>query len=485
MLFFRLTLFVLLSSFWALGIYGTAAENQTVKTSSQQKKQIATWQEAVAVAYDFNPQIRLARASVEIAKNQKRQAQSEWAPTLDAHASYEIQDSKKDNPTNAEPDYLRRPTQFGVTAKQNLFAGGGTTARIAQGRASVEAALFELEETEEQVFFELFQVILEIIVSNELRIFHKHNTEISRTLYRQTAARAEVGEISNTDVFMAKAKLAESESKYVEAVSRWEVAQASFEQLTGQKAAETFPWPELPFDIPQNDRMLLQKVLKQNHLVKSSARKERAASKNVHSQTASQMLPSLDLSADATRDMQDGTFKSPEVTYSRDPKSVNLGAKLALRIPIPTGSGQAIVRRSEQELNQARLNRQKTQLDIYQQTKKARSQLTAAIKNVERFTIELEGNQKALEAMQTEYEQGRRTFVDVSEIQSRKESSYQNLVEARKSSIVQKLKIKSLLGGLTMENLKITPHLYQAERPVPWLTLSRKEKKPKLLIDGA
>lgn len=444
---------------------------------------IAMWRQALQAAYAFNPQIKIAQTKVKSAKDKKRVAQGEWVPTASGNASYTVssQEFRKpvENPSNN--DTLNRPKRLGVSATQNIFASWGSVARWEGAESGVQAEIMDMCEVESAVFVELMKVVLEIIVARELKTFYEGNIKISQTLLAQTRARARVGEINRTDVFMAEAKLAESEARYVEADSRLEVAKTQFFEMTGQEASENFVWPVIGMDFPQDPRALYQLALKNNFSVRSQAFRERSARKDVHSQLSSQMLPSVDLKADAARTIGDQTAYTPNQQFRFKDTQTDVSGFLTLKVPIPFGSEQAVVRQAEQAFNQTRFQRQRYQLNVYQAVLKARNQRIAAEKSVQRYETELRANEKALAAMRAEYAHGGRTYIDVSEIQSRKEQSYQNWLEARKREMIERLQILSLTGKFTAKSLKLDVDLYNPDNYTPWLGLAPETPAPTLL----
>ena len=446
-----------------------------------------TWKQALQAAHAFNPRIKIAEAAVKIEKDKKRQAQGEWVPTARGTASYGVNKKTYDKPVEdpRHTDTLGKPSDFGVAAEQNLFVSFGSIARWQKTEAGYQAALLDLEAAESTVFFDLMQVILEMIVSRELKTFYESNITLSQTLLAQTRARARVGEISRTDVFMAEAKLAESEAKYVESESRLAVAKTQFYEIAGIEPSEDFSWPDLPVKIPENEQELIKLALHQNFSIKAEAFREKSARKEVQSQLSNQMLPSVDLQARAYKSTDNTKYYYNETnTPQYKDRSVDLAGTLSLRVPIPLGKEQAVVRQAEQTFNQSRLKRQQTQLNVYQATLQARNQQKAAHKSVMRYEIELMANKKALDAMQAEYAHGGRTFINVSEIQNRKESSYQNWTEARKREMIERLRILSLTGQLTARSLKLDVSSHAPQSYGPWIGLAPKVSAPVLLTRG-
>ncbi|MGB1230024.1 MAG: TolC family protein [Holosporaceae bacterium] len=459
---------------------------KAIKVQGAQKSaSIKTWQDALAAAYDFSPQIRTARTEVRRTQESKKQAYAEWVPDASGYATYDIEKHNVKKGAPGTTDRLQQPMGYGVRLKQNIFASGGTLARTRKASDAIMASELAMYDKESSVFLETLRAFLEVLVAKQLKEFYKQNAVLSQELFEQTKARFEVGELRHTDTLIAQGKLAESQAKYVEAVGRLAVAKTQLQRFTGCAIDESIlVWPDdIQLHLPKNKNMLIQAVLKGNFSVLAAAKQESASRHEVQSQLSGQMLPSVDLQADAGRQFGNTRFGSAATSTRIKTNDGILKATASLNIPLPLGRQQSLVRVAEQDLNARRLNRQDVQLDVRQRALQAWYQMRSARKGVERYKIELYANERALEAMQEEYLQGTRTFVNVSEVQERKEEAYQNLMEHKKKAMLEGLTILYYTGNLTARTLKLRVAYYDPKAYGPWLGLAPQQDKPQLLTD--
>ena len=453
-----------------------------VQANRSQDAPLKTWQDVLAAAYEFNPKIKSAQTHMRKVQETKNQAYAEWIPDTSGYASYDVEKHMFDKQSQAGTDSLRYPLNYGARLKMNVFASGGTLARTHKASDATTAAELSMYDRESQTLLEAFRAFLEVMVAKQLKEFYKQNALLSQELFEQTKARFEVGELRHTDTLIAQGKLAESQAKYVEAVGRLAVAKTELQRLTGRTIDEDLlTWPDdVELRLPGNETMLVAAVLKGNFAVLAAAKEEGAARYEINSQLSQQMLPSVDVTADAGK--QHGSTRlgnSANPTHKN--KQTILKATASLNIPLPLGRQQSIVRQAEQDLNTRRLNRQDAQLEARQKALQAWYQRKSASKSVERYKIELFANERALEAMQEEYLQGTRTFVQVSEVQERKEEAYQNLMEHKKKALMEGLTLLYYMGRLTAHALKLRVAYYDPKAYGPWLGLSPKQKSPILL----
>ena len=120
------------------------AKQKTAKAiqvqGAKKSASIKTWQDALAAAYDFSPQIRTARTEVRRTQESKKQAYAEWVPDASGYATYDIEKHNVKKGAQNTTDRLQQPMGYGVRLKQNIFASGGTLARTRKASDAIMAA---------------------------------------------------------------------------------------------------------------------------------------------------------------------------------------------------------------------------------------------------------------------------------------------------------------------------------------------------------
>src|SRR5688500_1818867 len=105
-----------------------------------------TWERAVAMARENNPDLKAARASVEQDRARYRALYGDFLPQVTASAGY---DRSGSGGSDSE-DY-----SLGLSARQNLFAGLQDKHELERGRRDLEASEASYELVSAQVAFDL------------------------------------------------------------------------------------------------------------------------------------------------------------------------------------------------------------------------------------------------------------------------------------------------------------------------------------------
>lgn len=440
------------------------------KAESGKPANVQSWKEALEAAYDFNPDLQEARSRVRQQKDGLMGMKSEWMPRVSADVSYGYNDTKEDSAITGIRTNKNTAFSYGAKLSQNISNFGGTQARINSSRASVQAAEFALQQKEAEVFTAVMRTFLEVVMAQRLIRFNEGNVERSKQMHRRAEARFQVGQISKTDVLISAANKADAEARLAESHARLLEAEASFKSLTGKALEKNIDWPEaLGEKAGQDCTVLLRQALQKNPSVLGSLSEERAAKSAVHAKLSEQMLPSVDVNASASQVKRQnrqvvGGLGSPDVRQ--------LTADVVLRVPLPLGSQQAVVRQSEQNLAQTKAKRRSAQLSLQSAVQSNCARLGAALRSVSLHEIEHESQKMALIAMQAEFLEGKRSLVDVSEVQDREERSYQKLVEAKKQYFTESIALKRAMGNFTARALKLNVAYNEAKDYSPWLGLS-------------
>ena len=102
--------------------------------------------EAMALAYDHNPQLNAQRAATRAADEAIAQAKSGFRPTVSADARFGYARTTFNGITTRN-----NPYGYGITVNQNLFNGFQTTNRVEVAEARVRASRELLRQVEQTV----------------------------------------------------------------------------------------------------------------------------------------------------------------------------------------------------------------------------------------------------------------------------------------------------------------------------------------------
>jgi outer membrane protein TolC len=109
---------------------------------------VFTLQDALAAAYQNNPQLEAARAGLRATDEDVSQANAQWRPSINATGSYGVSQGSISGISGA---FSSHPVIGQVAINQPVFSSGRIGARIGRAKADVEAGRGELAATEQAV----------------------------------------------------------------------------------------------------------------------------------------------------------------------------------------------------------------------------------------------------------------------------------------------------------------------------------------------
>ncbi len=194
--------------------------------------------EALADAYNNNPQILAERALLRATDEGVPQALSGWRPT--------VQFTGSAGPTHTEnaPASVFFPTtnlfarNLDLNINQSIYQGGHTVAQTAQAEKSVEAERARNIAVEETVFFAVAQAYLDVIRDQATLDLSINNQTVLRRQLEATNDQFRVGAVTRTDVAQAEARLAGATANRSQAEGNLQVSRANYERVVGHPPQE-------------------------------------------------------------------------------------------------------------------------------------------------------------------------------------------------------------------------------------------------------
>ncbi|MBI1362635.1 MAG: TolC family outer membrane protein [Proteobacteria bacterium] len=397
--------------------------------------------EALDMAASNNPQLLSARAAVRSSDEKLNQAEADYYPDVDANASWSNVNRDFSNGTNSKS----HPKNYGVTLKQEIFSGFGTLAATRAARNTLKATEAGLSELEQSVLLDAVSVYIDVLRDLEVVKLNSYQVEVLDKQLEATKSRFKLGEVTQTDVQQAEARLAAARAEAVNAEGTLVTSRAKFEEIIGT-APENLDWPALHFTLPDNADEVMDRALSEHpSLVKSLA--VLAAQKYTVEGAKSYYYPSL--SAQAT--MEKNIDASGGVNGDFENRTVSLN----LSVPLFHGGEnvsrvrQTIADRegAEQDYQDVRRNVKRELVDamnLYKTVKARQVSLEDAV----------EANRLALRGVEKEAEVGSRTVLDVLDARQEYLSAQVDLAGAKHDSLVSAFRLKAAMGELTGDNLK-------------------------------
>ena len=116
--------------------------------------------DALGVAYETNPQLGAARASLRATDETVASANSRWRPSISATGTYAYDEAKL---SGGGGRYVTHPLETKLGFSQSLFRGGRTYAEFNKAKANVRAARADLTATEQTVLLAAATAYMDVV----------------------------------------------------------------------------------------------------------------------------------------------------------------------------------------------------------------------------------------------------------------------------------------------------------------------------------
>src|SRR5215469_7059903 len=240
--------------------------------------------DALAVAYETNPQLLAQQASLRATDEQVAQANAGWRPTVNAQGSYGVQrfgftpfHPDPANPALTVNEASAHPVQGQLTVTEPIFRGGRTYAQVRRARALVRAGRAQLTGTEEDVLLSAVSAYMDVVRDTAIVQLRQANVALLTKQRDSTQIQFNAGALTRTDVAQSEARLAGAQSDLTTAQAQLATSRAAFLQTIGRPAETLETSPSLP-RTPAAEADVINLAMKQNPQLIAARESERAAS---------------------------------------------------------------------------------------------------------------------------------------------------------------------------------------------------------------
>jgi len=198
---------------------------------------------ALVSAYNTSGLLQQNRAVLRAADEDVATAASQLAPVVSwassaSHSGSDISSFDTSGSISLEADYT-------------LYDGGKSSLGLEAAKFSVLATRSKLVSIEQNVLFEAVTAYLGVIRETENVSLRENNLSVIKEELRAANDRFEVGEITKTDVALAEARLAASNSALAVAKGSYEKAVASYVSAIGEKPG-SLEYPNFVPEVPKS-----------------------------------------------------------------------------------------------------------------------------------------------------------------------------------------------------------------------------------------
>ena len=429
------------------------------------EKPSITLAEALAIAYETNPQLAAQQASLRATDENVAIANGGWRPTISAGGTYAFQQFFF-NPVvvpgvGTFSSISGHPIQAQITVTQPILRGGRTYAQIGRAKAQVRSARATLIAAEQTVLLSAATAYMDVVRDTQVLKLRQHNVEVLQKQAEATSAQFKAGSLTRTDVAQSQARLAAAQSDLTAAQSQLAISNANFIQAIGRTPETLESEPALPPALPTGVDDSITLALKQNPAIVQARENEIAADYSVNDAIGA-MLPTLSLQGQYG--LSQGALISPLGTINTTPggsTSHALTITGQLNVPIyQAGVEEATLRQAKELHAQSQLNVSVSDRQVRDAVAVAWAQFEAAEASIASNEAAQRANEIAFEGVSKEQQVGGRTILDVLNAEQELLNASVALVSAKRNAEVAAFQVLASDGALTAKNLGLKVQLY-------------------------
>jgi len=200
-----------------------------------------TLADAIASAYDRNPQLVQQRYLQKARDEGYVQSRAQYGPTVTAQTQGQH--------THITPlgflatEGTSQETTLSIT--QPLYSSGRIRGQVAAAKAGVLGGREALRQTEQQVVQDVIQVYAGVL-RDEARVeIGRENVTVLERQLQQNAKRHQYGDVTQTDVLQSDARLAAAQIQLAQLEANLAVSRAQYLQIVGHNPGNLDPLPQL------------------------------------------------------------------------------------------------------------------------------------------------------------------------------------------------------------------------------------------------
>ena len=396
-------------------------------------------------AYLNNSKLNAERASMRSTKEEKREAVSEFLPSVTISGYNSSKDSFNSNIDDVNID----PKERSILVEQKIFQGFGGVANLQKKRKGQKLGEFKLKKVEQEILLDAVKAHTEFFLNKKKVNINLSNVDLLERQVETDQNRLEKGEISLTDLSQSESSLAGAKAQLIAAKNDLITSKANFEKIIGKKITEESieSFEENFLKLPES-LASAYKISNFENPDLQIAILEYEKSKLDVTIAGSELSPSATLSY--KRAEQDDISSTVQ---ERTQETVTATATW----PIFSGGKNTFNYRKYKEIR----NQKELLLEDQKKTTKAEvanawSSYQSSKSVLESIRSQVKAAEIANEGITLEYESGtNRTTLEVIQSRSIFLNSRINLASSERNFLISKFNLLAAVGRLTSENLNL------------------------------
>lgn len=432
----------------ALSLLGLAAT-----TGLSLPAQAESLRQALAGAYNTNPEIQAQRAGLRAVDEGVPLARAGLRPTVSSGADYGIQRFEAETTLSTSTSNTN-PRGYSISIKQPLFDGFRTKNRTAQAEAQIQSGREFLLNTEQNVLLQAATAFVDVRRDSAVVRLNRSNLEVLREDLKSTRARFEVGELTRTDVAQSEASVSQAVSTFSQAKANFSSSRAAFRQAVGHPPGKLDPTPSMVSKLPRSRKQALSIAQEEHPAILSALYNVDASDFDIEA-IEGEFLPTVTL---------EGSF-SERWESSSTTRNTKTGLLLG-RLSIPlyqAGAVSARARQARQTAAQRRLDVETVRNQVRAAATVAWDGLIAARAQIVSDNQQVRAARIALEGVRQEAEVGQRTTQDTLDARQLLLNAQVSREISVRNEVVATFSLLAAIGRLNARQLKLAVEIYDPD----------------------
>jgi outer membrane protein len=412
--------------------------------------------EALAKAYQSNPQLNAERARQRATDENVPQALAGYRPQIVASLSGGLQAVRNLLPDNTVQSATLKPWTIGVTVTQTLFNGFKTANSVRVAELQVRSGREALRNVGQGVLLDAATVYTNVLANQSLVEAQRSNVAFLRETLGVTQKRLNAGDVTPTDTAQAEARLNRGLADLNAAEVNLAISQATYTQVIGNPPAQLQPAETVDRYLPRSRDEATNLAFREHPAVMAAGFDVDVASTTIHVAESS-LLPTITLQGSASH----ASEADPTISTLRTDQASIIGQ---MNAPIYDGGTAASQTRQAKELtaqsrlvlDQVRNQARTAAVGAWVANEGAKVAVAASESEVRAATVALQGVRK-------EAAGGQRTTVDVLNSQQDLITAKSRLIGAQRDRVIASYTLLSAIGRLDVKTLALNTPDYLPE----------------------
>jgi adhesin transport system outer membrane protein len=369
-------------------------------------------------------------------------ATSEYYPTVGTELS--TGPERTDGvPTDFEEKDLIANTAT-LYAKQNLFNGGKTSAYVKETDARIYAAAFEVLNVANRTYLDVAEAYVNVIKARDLLGIAEKNALTQERIMRQVREKTEAGFNRVSELYNSESRLVLSKGNYISRQQDLNQALVAFHRLFGRvlepaQFIEPQPTVELPSSLPDAVEVAFER-----HPALKVAKYNIEKTRYSYKKSAASYYPSLDLELK-------GQYR--EDTGGEEGETNQSGAYLTLSyVLFDGGYRKGATARDQQSMRKEYQRSYIERRNVNETVRLAWNIMEAEQFKKEYLSEHVQLSKKTLGAFKEEYYVGRRTLLDLLNMENEYTDAEMSLTQSKYSYLTSLYQIMQATGVLLAEH---------------------------------